>query len=94
MLERMKLHLLETEGKKATLGELVEEAVIDLASKIGVRARDHDVQRSRALGTMRRIEQRNRGGTGCHQKCVGQHQGLRASAYRQSAEPGESRGQR
>lgn len=36
MLERMKLYLLETEGKKATLGELVEEAVIDLAKKIGL----------------------------------------------------------
>ncbi|HMN26877.1 MAG TPA: hypothetical protein PKE45_01890 [Caldilineaceae bacterium] len=35
-LERMKLHLLETEGKKATLGELVEEAVVDLARKMGV----------------------------------------------------------
>src|SRR5215210_2727409 len=34
LLERMKLHLLETAGKKATLGELVEEAVLDLASKL------------------------------------------------------------
>jgi hypothetical protein len=38
LLERMKLHLLETEGKKATLGELIEEAVLDLASKLGVRS--------------------------------------------------------
>ena len=38
LLERMKLHLLETAGKKATLGELVEEAVLDLASKLGVRS--------------------------------------------------------
>ncbi len=38
LLERMKLHLLETEGKKATLGELVEEAVLDLARKLGVRS--------------------------------------------------------
>ena len=38
LLERMKLHLLETEGKKATLGELVEEAVLDLASKLGVQS--------------------------------------------------------
>jgi hypothetical protein len=38
LLERMKLHLLETAGKKATLGELVEEAVLDLARKLGVRS--------------------------------------------------------
>ena len=37
ILERMKLHLLETQGQKATLGALVEEAVIDLAQKMGVR---------------------------------------------------------
>jgi hypothetical protein len=38
LLERLKLHLLETAGKKVTLGELVEEAVLDLANKRGVRS--------------------------------------------------------
>src|SRR2546421_11493725 len=38
LLERMKLHLVETAGQKATLGELVEEAVLDLARKLGVRS--------------------------------------------------------